>query len=135
MAVLFSSSITESSSVNLLILQWRRIFILALISCEVFRWPLCVLAVYNSSRLLWWTETQLRYFTILNCSGESIIDGAWLLIVWSTEASCYVFFIPPLVNCICIVTTNRQTVVLENIDIDVNVFMIVSVVEGIGFYQ
>lgn len=32
--------------------------------------------------------------------------------------------------------TNRQTVVLENIDIiDVNVFMIVSVVQGIGFYQ
>lgn len=35
----------------------------------------------------------------------------------------------------CIVTTNRRTVVLENIDIDEHVFMIVSVDEGIGFYQ
>lgn len=42
----------------------------------------------------------------------------------------YIFFIPPLVSCMCIVTTNRQTVVLENIDIGVHVYMIVSVDEG-----
>lgn len=34
-----------------------------------------------------------------------------------------------------IVTTNRQTVVLENIDIGVHVYMIVSVDEGIGLFQ